>query len=298
MVGKWLSRKFKKKREKFVEWIVEKKYTFLSLVGDGVGVDQSQRKDEIIVSLTSYPLRFFKLHVVLESLLRQSLKPSRIVVWLAREEVPSESELPTKLRKLKKRGVEFRFVEKNYKPYNKLIHSLREFPNALIVTCDDDTVYTKDFLKGLYTAWLRNPECIVSYACKVMVRLSKREFAPYKSWPFADFKGPSLILFPLGYSGVLYPPGSLSEEVFRDDIFLELSPYSDDIWFKAMALLKGTKAVMVSNRAIEFPTIRSVDRKGLHSINVAKGLNDIQLKRVFDYFDLYDKLEDYLGEGS
>lgn len=41
--------------------------------------------------------------------------------------------------------------------------------------------------------------------------------------------------------GTLFPPHSLHPDVFRDDIFMNLCPTTDDLCFFAMAILKGTK---------------------------------------------------------
>ena len=41
------------------------------------------RSRELIVSLTSYPKRFSTLHLTLKSLLTQSVRPDRVILWLA-----------------------------------------------------------------------------------------------------------------------------------------------------------------------------------------------------------------------
>ncbi|MGC8753983.1 MAG: glycosyl transferase [Thermosulfidibacteraceae bacterium] len=287
----YIKRKLRKKREKLEEWYCEKKYELYHYFSNRTLEGRTYNDRELIVSLTSYPRRFGKLHIIIESLMRQVLEPTRIVLWLAKEEVRGLEELPASVRKYVGRGLVVKFIDRNYRSYNKLVHAIREYPDSIIVTVDDDTIYFEEFLKGLYEKWLLFPNCVIAYACRVMVMKSSREFLPYRDWPFADFEGPSYRLFPLGYSGILYPPNSLHEDVLRSDLFMELAPYNDDAWFKAMALLRGTKTVMVYGDAIEFPTIRSVDRIGLHSINVKGNLNDVQIKRIFDYYDLYPILD-------
>ena len=53
--------------------------------------------EEVILSLTSFPLRTGKLWMVLESLLRQTIKPSRIIVWLSKCQFPTEESVPVSL---------------------------------------------------------------------------------------------------------------------------------------------------------------------------------------------------------
>jgi len=46
------------------------------------------------------------------------------------------------------------------------------------------------------------------------------------------------MIFPVGAWGILYPPGSLSPMIDRQEMFTELAPLNDDVWFKAMSLLQ------------------------------------------------------------
>lgn len=43
---------------------------------------RNNRRFKIIVSLASFPERFSTLHICLNSLLHQTMKPNRIIVWL------------------------------------------------------------------------------------------------------------------------------------------------------------------------------------------------------------------------
>src|SRR5688500_5188057 len=61
-----------------------------------------QLPGELIISLTSYPARFRTLHLSLRCLLTQSIKPDRIVLWIAREDLPL---LPASVRKLAAHGI-------------------------------------------------------------------------------------------------------------------------------------------------------------------------------------------------
>ena len=50
------------------------------------------------------------------------------------------------------------WVKKNTKPYKKTIHTLRRFPNDVIITVDDDTVYPLNFIETMlkyYNAYER-----------------------------------------------------------------------------------------------------------------------------------------------
>ena len=118
---------------------------------NGLVVTNEKRVPQIIVSLTSYPDRIYDIHYCLYSLLNQNFKPDKLILWLSKEEFPKLDEnLPSRILKLKKHGLEIKWTEKNFRSYNKLIHSLKEYPNEIIVTADDDIFYPGDWLESLY----------------------------------------------------------------------------------------------------------------------------------------------------
>ena len=113
----------------------------------------SDRSVKVTVSLTSMPDRMKYLHLTLYSLLRQSFKPDRVVLWLAENQFPSrENEIPGAVLSLKKYGLEIRWYH-DIKSYKKLIPGLKTFPDDIIVTADDDVFMTKNgwqsFMKGI-----------------------------------------------------------------------------------------------------------------------------------------------------
>src|SRR5690554_3260312 len=57
-------------------------------------------EDGLIVSFTSFPARIKKVHLVVESILRQTVLPHRIILWLSKEQFPTEKSLPKKLLEL------------------------------------------------------------------------------------------------------------------------------------------------------------------------------------------------------
>jgi len=117
----------------------------------GIGVTREKRSPQIIISLTSYPGRIYDIHYCLYSLLNQSFKPDRLILWLSKEEFPDlEEDLPSNILNLKKHGLEIKWTEKNFRSYDKLIHSLKEYPSDIIVTADDDLYYPNDWLERLY----------------------------------------------------------------------------------------------------------------------------------------------------
>ena len=58
-------------------------------------------KNDVIVSLTSYPPRIKTVHLTIESLLMQTQRVKKILLWLSPEEFPNkEDDLPSELLNL------------------------------------------------------------------------------------------------------------------------------------------------------------------------------------------------------
>ena len=107
--------------------------------------------NELIVSLTSYAARFGTLGLTLRCLLTQSVKPDRVILWLAPEDIVR---LPMPIRALTRHGLDIRET-RDLRSYTKIIPALRAFPDAIIVTADDDLFYERHWLLALVRAWGR-----------------------------------------------------------------------------------------------------------------------------------------------
>ena len=105
-----------------------------------------------------------------------------------------------------------------------------------------------------------------------------------------DVSEASFRLFPCGVGGVIYPPGTLHPEVLNQDVFRAICSTEDDVWFKAMALLQGTKAKRLPGPHHEFTGVSGTSRFGLWS-NVNSGRNDSQIAAVFEKYDLARRLQ-------
>lgn len=247
---------------------------------------QSYGYEPVIVSLTSFGKRVHEVAITIASLMRQTMLPNRIILWL--DDGLSEKELPEALILLQKRGLEIRFC-KDIRSYKKIIPALQAFPEATIITVDDDVIYHYEMLAGLVKAHQVSPNTIFCHRMHRMAMTDDGAVAPYHKWQ-KDVHDllESPLNFPVGIGGVLYPPHSLDEEVLNENVFTNICPYADDIWLKAMALKKGT----LSRKATELPDTcllnGAVQDVGLSKINThGKNLNDTQLKVVFEKYHFY-----------
>jgi len=269
---------------------------------DMSGIFEGKRTPRLVVSLTSYPGRMSDLKYTLHSLLNQSVKPDEIVLWLTYEEVPDkEKAISDDILKFKNNGLTIKFCH-NLKCYNKLIPALREYPEDIIITFDDDIYYEEDRLERLYMAYQENPQYIHCHRAHKILFDKKGNIKPYNSWTFAiDWEqvNPSFLNFLTGVGGVLYPPHSLHQDVFNEELIRRLSPNNDDIWFWAMAVLQGTKINLVKENMKEVVYVNPGEQLGLTggtlmATNVGENRNDEQLKAVLEHYKLEDKIKEGL----
>lgn len=260
------------------------------------GVSVHSRKPEFIVSLTSFPERMDELHYTIHSLLSQTFKPDGIVLWLYRGQFPGlEQDLPEPLLAMADRGLTIRFCEQDLKSYTKLVPALKAYPQAIIVTADDDIYYDRDWLDQLARAYLTAPDMIHAHLAKVIGLQEHGAPESYEKWHRATLQGwhreDPARLFATGYGGVLYPPGSLHADTVRDELFLGLAPDADDIWFWAMRVLNGTGIRLTGTRT-QRDTIYVNPRRELGlspqrtlaGSNILRRGNDRQLRAVLDHY--------------
>lgn len=253
---------------------------------------------DIVVSLTSFGGRIDTLSLTIESLLQQTLRPDRLLLWLAADNFPQQwRELPASLLRQCERGLEIHFVEGDLGPYKKIVYARARYPDSLLITVDDDLLYPADLVDQFYRNYLQMPDAIHCNRAHRIAFDRRGRVRPYRHWHKPVAPGPAARdIFPTGNAGVLYPPASLHADLTRADLFMQLAPGADDIWLKAMSLLTGTGCrTMASNRhwRTRFLTIQDLRSPALISLNKARvGGNDDKLRAVFDHYDLWRLLGD------
>ena len=134
---------------------------------------------DLIVSLTSFPQRMYELHYTLYSLLTQNIKPGKIILWLAEEEFPHlEKDIPKKVLNLRNNGLEIKWCNNIYS-YKKLIPALKNYPDNIIVTADDDIFYENDWLEKLILSHEKDKKSIICHrAHKIKLTKLNTLFSP------------------------------------------------------------------------------------------------------------------------
>lgn len=85
--------------------------------------------NEVIVSLTSFPARMDKIYITLESLFRQTIRPDRIILWLADEQYPDKKAVEMRLKKYKKLGLEIQYCD-DLRSHKKYFYTMKKYPRS------------------------------------------------------------------------------------------------------------------------------------------------------------------------
>jgi hypothetical protein len=220
-------------------------------LAQGSGVTGVKRKEEVIISLTSYPARFETTWLAIESLLRQEEKPDRVVLNLFEGEFPGRV-LPWFIRKQMERGLEINWCPENLKVYLKVIPTIQKFPEAAVVAFDDDVIYPYDRLHNLMEGYRRFPGCIIAQNVRV-IRKYEDFILPVPYWDFTGWRPTSAGIFepqvgivPEGVFGIITPPHAYHPGFLaRKDLFFDLCPKDDDLWHYVMGIINGREFIKI-----------------------------------------------------
>jgi hypothetical protein len=245
-------------------------------------------KKQIIVSLTSFPAAIpFALQAI-RSILKGTVLPDKVILYLTASQFP-DGKIPFELIELKENKLfEVRFYQENIRSYTKLIPALKDFPNDIIVTIDDDILYNKNVLRGLLHLHNRYPEAIVGHRVR-----EYKPNAPYRSWKrYKEHRyllkslKPKFTNIQTGVGGVLYPPNSLDTTMLDSKIFMEMAPTVDDIWFWAAAVAKGTKIAPVPFGYYKLNELKKPKEISLFNVNgdANNDVNRIVLEKILERY--------------
>ena len=274
-----------KKLLDYSEWFynVPVKRYYEKFPSKNYGLNTKERKERIVISLTTFPKRINSLWVTIETLLRQTMKPDEIILWIADSQFTDIDSLPANLLNQQKRGLTIRFCD-DIKSHKKYFYAMQEYPNDLLILVDDDSFFPYDMVKTLYKLHQQYPDEIISSTMAVVDDL----LSVPTYWGRLNTKDKmqhSLRIQPFTGQGTLYPPYCMDEKyLFNKELIMSLCPYADDLWLFYMALRKRTKVCTVYKERSMPVEIYGMSASGLWHINGKDRQNDIQWQAILDYF--------------
>ena len=262
---------------------------FFPIVYSVKEIDNNKSKsmpEKIVLSFTTFPPRIDTVWQTAYTLLNQTVKVDHVILWLAREQFESLDTLPDSLKRLKKYGLEIKFCD-DLRPHKKYYYAMQEYPDAIVITVDDDVYYPSFLVERLYSKHQEFPDAICCNWAHLIKKSNDGKILPYNKWEQGvsgcDDK-PSFSLNQVGYEGVLYPPHSLDSRCFDKDLLCKLSLNADDLWLKAMSYLHGTKVVRANDVAYRYFGILKSQKVALNISNCGQNKNDEAIEKITTYF--------------
>lgn len=247
---------------------------------------KEQRNEKIIVSLTSYPKRFDTLYITIKNIMRQTVKADLIILYLGSDSI--NTCIPSKLKKLEKKGLKIIYKNENIGSYKKIYYALEDYPNDLIITIDDDLLYERKMIEYLYEAYKKNPNVILAKRVHMMKKDKKGNLCSYNDW-YMDYSNeinPSFSLFATTGAGTLFPPHIFKEFAMDKKIFIKYCYNADDVWIKFVTLRCGIKIKFVPGKWI-MPKETVLDRnEALYLINNKMNKNDQYIKKLEQLYNI------------
>lgn len=244
--------------------------------------------DNLIVSMTTIPSRFKRLEENLPSLLEyQTYKVEKLRINL--DDCLSEEQLkPYKELQEKYHQIELGTGEKRWRSCNKLLPTLKDYPDAVIITVDDDLYYAKDSIKTLVDKHNEFPNHIIAQESNPCVVVNgKFKFLMSYDIMADGFDSHSKILS----NCCLWPPHIFEgSDVFNWDIMKSYTDGLDDelhLWLQAT--LNGVRCISLNYYHSLAPEVKTPVKEDEYS------LTESNKKQEFINWKC-DKINEYCGD--
>ena len=254
------------------------------------------------ISITSIYDNQDKLIYTLQSILEQTILPDKCYIFLSEE--PYLKDIGFKNKKITNNNLkkiisnkifEIKWV-KNTGPYRKLLPILQEKweEDCLIITIDDDVFYHPKLVSNFINDYNKY-KCCISYRSWDLGNSLKN--INYSSRSKIEKGKLNIYNFGTGKGGILYKPSffhKTKDLIFREDIYKNICPTTDDVWFYLIRILNNINCYSIQKRACikDYTNIKTalynnynmkkennIDKNTIYIKNTIKKLED--LKFVF-----------------
>ncbi len=261
------------------------------------GLNQEKRDITITASLTSFPPRIEFAHLAVKSLLLQSCKPDRLILWLANEQFPDHV-LPAALTKLTQYGLEIRWCEDlcGHKKYFYCL--LEQQPDEVLITFDDDIIYPQEAIARLVKMHRRFPKCLIcerAQAIDYEKDGTLKNPGRWKTISNIGVKKPSYSLNPSPGGGCLIPYRGFYKDACNKEKIQILADKNDDLWYMFMAAENGTRTIKTQKFHRSFSLIDGSQIVQMATENVIGDYNQVVMDGLSQVYPtayrriLYDK---------
>lgn len=213
----------------------------------------------IVISFTTLPSRFLQILPMVESIVRQTKKVDRCILWLPPRCDKENSEYHVNegaIRHLSNAGVEVAFCERDYGPATKLIPTLKSETDGdtLIITFDDDVYYESHIVENFEKAALKYPGYVLGLVGALGSQFVHAEELPRLNVETLRVDGLG------GYRGIAYRRSFFDNSIFEDiEAMLVDGPFVvDDQLFSWNLARRGITGMVIGTEPSRIPnTINS-----------------------------------------
>ena len=246
----------------------------------------------VIVSCTTTYDRLEVFYYAHQSFFRQTRIPDKVVLNISHEPYLQDKGIKIIPDWLKESSIEVNFVP-NDGPYRKLVPTLQYAgEDDMVVTVDDDVIYSSKWLETLVMEAEKNPDKIIAGSGREIRKNIFGTWQNYRNWKGIEERKSAFWILPTGHGGVLYRKSLLDMEFLLDrDKYRNLAPTTDDVWFRMASMLKGAEVLVVPDNNSANMTLNH--KSGLEKINLLR--NKGRGKALKEIYKIYSSICNYLG---
>lgn len=246
---------------------------------------------ELIISLTSFPQRILFVKSVLESIVNTSIDKDlyKLILVLSIEEFPNkENDLPIDLVSYcSENNIEILWTYRNIRSHKKLIPTIKKYSSLPILVIDDDIIRNEEWLRMFINDHRKYPQDILCMRCDDYIttefecihdRNNFENGVKFENYIYHN--RPSN-----GCGGLLYPANTFRDiNFYNDDLFMNLSPSSDEMWQYCFNVMNNQK-IRRTSMFFDFDSIKGTQKVSLYKEN--KGKYTEIMKTLLNWFPLY-----------
>lgn len=233
-----------------------------------------KRKEVVIASLTSYPARINSVWLAIKSILLQTYKPDRVILWLAEEQFP-QKDLPKHLTELQKYGVEIKWVKDIYGHKKYRIPVMEQTQDEVVITFDDDIIYSPKCIERLMKTHEQHPKCLVCERGQTFDDKNESNPGRWKTISDTGAKNPTYSMNPSPGGGCLIPFGAFHPDATKEECFRKLAYKNDDLWYMFMCAANKTRMIKTRKLHKIFSLVSGSQVEQMATENVLGNQNNI-----------------------
>ena len=259
---------------------------YLQQTSKRYALPEEKRDKKVIVSFTSFPARMEYVWIIFECMVRQTIQPDEVVLYLSKKQFPSEDNLPRQLREQRKRGLRIRLCEDDLRSHKKYYYAFKDYPNDFVITVDDDIFYEPAMIENLMKKHKEFPDDVIANKTRYIKCDNAGNLCSYNTWSYTKVTGGDNHNVQIGVGGVLYQPKLMYNDILKWELAKELCYNADDMWLFAMTKLSGHKVIRSYRTSnMNLGICRYEHNEKLSSSNVGSNLNDTQIANIANYYE-------------